>query len=71
MHDLKTLIFFFDLNVLQLLKMERRIFIQMGEMTDNLPTYLCNVRIKAQANVYPSPRKSENINKKYELQHQC
>ena len=29
----------FDLNVLQLLKMERRIFIQMGEMKDNLPTY--------------------------------
>ena len=51
--------------------MERRIFIQMGEMKDNLPTYLCNVRIKALANVYPSPRKSENINKKYELQHQC
>ena len=29
----------FDLNVMQLLKMERRIFIQMGEVKDNLPTY--------------------------------
>ena len=37
LRDLKTLIFF-DLNVLQLLKMERRILIQMGKIKDDLPT---------------------------------